>query len=48
MKYTHVIWDWNGTLLDDVTACAQEAGLTRQEIIEMPANNLAVIFKRQI
>lgn len=21
MKYTHVIWDWNGTLLDDVTWC---------------------------
>ena len=21
MKYTHVIWDWNGTLLDDVAWC---------------------------
>ena len=20
MKYTHIIWDWNGTLLDDVGA----------------------------
>ena len=39
---------WGIRDLDDVTACAQEAGLTRQEIIEMPANNLTVIFKRQI
>ena len=21
MKYKHVIWDWNGTLLDDVGEC---------------------------
>lgn len=20
MKYTHIIWDWNGTLLDDIGA----------------------------
>lgn len=23
MKYRHVLWDWNGTLLDDVDLCSQ-------------------------
>ena len=22
-KYSHIIWDWNGTLLDDVGACVR-------------------------
>jgi hypothetical protein len=38
---------WGIRDLDDVTACAEEAGLARQEIVDMPANNLTVIFKRQ-
>ncbi len=38
---------WGIRDLDDVTACAEEAGLTAKEIVEMPANNLTVIFNRQ-
>ena len=26
-KYTHVIWDFNGTILDDVEACIRSANL---------------------
>jgi SAM-dependent methyltransferase len=39
---------WGIRDLDDVTACAEKAELSRQEIVEMPANNLTVIFKRDI
>ncbi|NUM71929.1 MAG: HAD family hydrolase, partial [Ignavibacteriaceae bacterium] len=23
LKYDHIIWDWNGTLLDDVGLCLE-------------------------
>jgi hypothetical protein len=38
---------WGIRDLDDVAACADEAGLAAPEIVEMPANNLMVIFKRR-
>ena len=27
MKYTHIIWDWNGTLLNDVSWCMQQINI---------------------
>ena len=27
MKYKHIIWDWNGTLLDDVWLCVQSINI---------------------
>ena len=38
---------WGIRDLDDVTACAKACELALQEIVDMPANNLTVIFKRQ-
>ena len=26
-RYTHVLWDWNGTLLDDVDACVKSVNI---------------------
>lgn len=26
MKYKHIVWDWNGTLLDDAMACVSAVG----------------------
>lgn len=39
-KYTHVIWDWNGTLLDDVGWCIQVMN------IMLSKRNLPVIHDR--
>ena len=39
--------DWGIRKLEDVTALAREAGFTLDRIIDMPANNLTVIFRRQ-
>lgn len=36
---------WGVRDLTDVTAAAQEAGLVRKTIFEMPANNLTVVFQ---
>ncbi|MBT7943923.1 MAG: DUF938 domain-containing protein [Alphaproteobacteria bacterium] len=36
---------WGIRDLDDVTACAEESGLARTEIVDMPANNLMLIFE---
>jgi hypothetical protein len=38
---------WGIRDLDEVTALAGSCGLTRTETVEMPANNLSVIFRRQ-
>lgn len=38
--------EWGLRELDDVAALAEEAGLGGPEVIEMPANNLSVIFRR--
>ncbi|NQV85101.1 MAG: DUF938 domain-containing protein [Rhodospirillales bacterium] len=38
---------WGIRDLGDVTACAGGAGLTQTEIVDMPANNLMVIFENQ-
>ncbi|CFX01573.1 conserved protein of unknown function [Candidatus Filomicrobium marinum] len=37
--------EWGVRDLTDVTAVAQDAGLVRKEIFEMPANNLTVVFQ---
>jgi hypothetical protein len=37
---------WGVRDLEDVTACAHENGFDTPEIVEMPANNLSLIFRR--
>ncbi len=37
---------WGLRNLDDVTQCAADHGLERLGIVEMPANNLSVIFRK--
>ena len=37
---------WGVRDLDDVAACAREKGFGEPQIVEMPANNLSVIFRR--
>lgn len=39
--------EWGVRDLADVTALAQDNGLTQPEIIDMPANNLVLIFERR-
>ncbi len=38
---------WGLRLLEDVSACADENGLALREVIEMPANNLSVVFMKR-
>jgi Protein of unknown function (DUF938) len=38
--------DWGVRDLDDVVAAAQEYNFTLQEIVQMPANNLSVVFQK--
>jgi len=38
---------WGLRLLEDVTACAEEQGFALQKVIEMPANNLSVVFTKR-
>lgn len=38
---------WGVRELDDVAACADENGLELENVIEMPANNLTVIFRKR-
>lgn len=38
--------DWGLRELDEVAACAKANGLILAEVVEMPANNLSVIFRR--
>ena len=37
---------WGVRDLEDVAALAREAGFGAPEIVEMPANNLSVVFRR--
>jgi hypothetical protein len=39
--------EWGVRDLDDVELCAREHGLPPVDVIEMPANNLVVIFERK-
>ena len=38
---------WGLRRLEDVTAEAERQGLRRQEVAEMPANNLCLVFRRE-
>ena len=38
---------WGLRELDDVSACAADSGFALERIVEMPANNLSVIFRRR-
>jgi SAM-dependent methyltransferase len=38
--------DWGVRPLDDVAAIAAAAGFALDEVVEMPANNLSVVFRR--
>ncbi len=46
LKYDHIIWDWNGTLLNDVELCASIMnGLLRKESLpEISLNKYREIF----
>jgi hypothetical protein len=39
--------EWGVRDLDEVSEAAAQAGLTLTEVIEMPANNLSVVFRRR-
>ena len=39
--------EWGVRDLDEVSEAAAQAGLTLAEVIEMPANNLSVVFRRR-
>ncbi|MFO7447818.1 MAG: HAD hydrolase-like protein [Ignavibacteriaceae bacterium] len=45
-KYKHVIWDWNGTLLDDVTLCVNIINniLSKRELKALSHNEYREIF----
>jgi len=38
--------EWGLRLLEDVVAEAEKAGLALERVVEMPANNLTVVFRR--
>jgi len=38
---------WGLRLLEDVAACAQANGLELEQVVEMPANNLSVVFRKR-
>jgi hypothetical protein len=40
--------DWGLRDLDDVTRVAAEHGLTRRQVVRMPANNLSVVFAKTL
>lgn len=37
---------WGLRLLEDVADCAAQSGLELERVVEMPANNLSVVFRR--
>lgn len=39
--------EWGIRDLDEITAIAEENGFHRDEIVEMPANNLSVVFRKE-
>ena len=40
MKYQHIIWDWNGTLLDDLDICVRSINhiLLRRNLLKISVN----------
>lgn len=38
---------WGLRLLEDVEACAEKNGLALERVVEMPANNLTVVFRKR-
>lgn len=46
MKYKHIIWDWNGTLLDDAWLCVEilDGMLTRRNLPGITAEGYAEVF----
>ena len=46
MKYQHIIWDWNGTLLDDVSVCVEILNtlLTRRNITPLSIERYRELF----
>jgi phosphoglycolate phosphatase len=46
MKYQHIIWDWNGTLLDDAWLCREimNGMLGRRDLPRLSAERYAQIF----
>jgi len=46
MKYTHIIWDFNGTILDDVTPCIEvvNALLTRRGLDTIDCDRYKKVF----
>ena len=38
--------EWGLRLLEDVTAEAEKAGFTLERVVEMPANNVTLVFRR--
>lgn len=47
MKYKHIIWDWNGTLLDDAWLCAEimNTQLQNAGLPEMSPERYAEVFR---
>ena len=45
-RYRHIIWDWNGTLLDDVQACADAINilLARREMPAITLEQYLTVF----
>jgi hypothetical protein len=37
---------WGLRQLDDVTACASDHGFRRDRVVDMPANNISVVFRK--
>jgi hypothetical protein len=37
---------WGLRKLEDVASCAQEHGLAMEAVVEMPAKNLSVVFRK--
>lgn len=46
MKYKHIIWDWNGTLLNDAWLCVEilNGMLTRRSLPRVSAEGYAEVF----
>ena len=46
MRYKHIIWDWNGTLLDDVRVCLAvlNAMLTRRNLAQLTIEQYRATF----
>ena len=38
LKYSHILWDWNGTLLNDSWLCVEVLNILLEEIDKPPLN----------